>query len=286
MAHGALVLAGGGRVGIAWELGFLRGLEIGSPELIARIRESETTYVGTSAGSVVASQLASGESLEKLLQPELENAPLGRGITKGAPFHMVRMVTSMIRARIGAKTPEDGRKRIGSYASSAQTIPESAWVKNIGGRLPEHSWPDRRLLINAVDVDSGEHRVFDKDSGVDLVRAVAASCAVPGVYPPVTIEGRRYMDGGMRSIANVDVAAGCDPVLLLAPLRGRGGLGTVEASELAALGHAQIRVQYADRDAARAFGRNPLDTSTRAASAEAGRRQGQQLAAEISAFWA
>jgi NTE family protein len=136
-----------------------------------------------------------------------------------------------------------------------------------------------------VDVDFGELRVFDCDSGVDVVRAVAASCAVPGLYPPITIDGRRYMDGGMRSIANADLAEGCDPVLVLAPLRGRGGLGVVRRSEVEALGEARVKVVYADRESARAFGRNPLDTTTRAASAGAGLRQGRQEGQEIAAFW-
>jgi NTE family protein len=281
----ALVLAGGGRAGIAWELGFIRGLEMSAPELMRVIRNPETTYVGTSAGSIVATQLAFGTDLDELLRPELENAPLGRSITKGGPFHMVRLLTAMIGGRIGARTPEDGRRRIGAYAKGANTVPEGAWIENIGNRLTGNTWPRRRLLLTAVDVDSGELRVFDRDSGVDVVRAVAASCAVPGLYPPITIDGRRYMDGGMRSIANADLAEGRDPVLVLAPLRGRGGLGVVSRSEVEALGEARVKIVYADRESAHAFGRNPLDTTTRAASAAAGQRQGRQAGQEIVAFW-
>ena len=285
MTHGALVLAGGGRVGIAWELGILRGLELRAPRLLAGIREPDTTFVGTSAGSIVATHLASGVALEQLLQPELDNTPASAGLTDGPRFSVVSMVASMIGARIGARTPEDARRRIGAYALKAKTVPEQAWVESIGRRFDGLDWPDRRLLINAVDVHSGEHRVFDRESGVDLVRAVAASCAVPGVYPPVTIDGRRYMDGGMRSIANVDVAAGSDPVLILAPLRGGGGLGTVKASELSTLGDARVRIEYANRDSARAFGRNPLDDSTRSASARAGVAQGESGADSLAEFW-
>jgi NTE family protein len=283
--NGALVLAGGGIVGIAWELGFLRGLEAGAPELMERIRHPRTTYVGTSAGSVVATQLASGVPLEELLRPELQSPATRATPAKGGSSRMVALVGSMIFARLGAKSPEAGRRRIGAYALRASTMPESESVENIGRRLPTRSWPDRRLLINAVDIESGEHRVFDRSSGVDLVRAVAASCAVPGVYPPVTIDGRRYMDGGMRSIANADVAAGSDPVLVLAPLRGAAGMGNVKPAGLEVLGRARVRVEYADRDATKAFGRSPLDASTRAASAEAGMRQGRELAVGIAGFW-
>ena len=278
---GALVLAGGGIVGIAWELGFLRGLESSSPALFEKIRSSETTYIGTSAGSIVATQLALGFDLAQLMKPELA----GGSASGGPRFHLLGMAATMIGARVGARTPEEARRRIGAYALRAQTFPEDDWVGSIRRRLGSDSWPDRRLLINVVDTESGEHRVFDRASGVDLARAVAASCAVPGVYPPVTIDGRRYMDGGMRSIANADGAAGCDPVLVVAPLRGGGGLGTVQRSELAALAPARVRVEYADRESARAFGRNPLGGATRAASARAGVRQGQQNAREIDAFW-
>jgi len=282
VTHGALVLAGGGVVGIAWELGFLRGLESGSPTLFDRIRSPETTFVGTSAGSIVAAQLASGVSIADLLAPEMAGATAPSG---GPRFHLVGMAATMIGARLGTRSPEAARRRIGPYALRAQTFPEDDWVGSIRRRLGSDSWPDRRLLINVVDSESGEHRVFDQSSGVDLARAVAGSCAVPGVYPPVTIDGRRYMDGGMRSIANADVAAGCDPVLIVAPLRGGGGLGTVTRSELDALAPAQVRVEYADRESARAFGRNPLGAATRAASARAGVRQGQQNASEIATFW-
>ena len=89
----------------------------------------------------------------------------------------------------------------------------------------------------------------------------------------------------MRSIANADLAEGRDPVLVLAPLRGRGGLGVVSRSELEALGEARVKIVYADRESARAFGRNPLDTTTRAASAAAGQRQGRQTGKAIAAFW-
>ena len=285
MTGAALVLAGGGRVGIAWELGMLRGIELGSPGLIGRIRDPATTYIGTSAGSVVAAQLALGGHLDDLLRAESESAPAEKDSAQETPFHVLPMVAAMITARIGAKTPEDSRRRIGAYALKAQGISEDAWIDSIASRFERTTWPERRLLINAVDVHSGEHRVFDRDSGVDLVRAVAASCSVPGVFLPVSIDGRRYMDGGMRSIANADLAAGCDPVLILAPLRGGAGLGNVKASELASLGGARVHVEYADRAASRAFGRNPLDDSTRAASAAAGLRQGRDSAAALSAFW-
>ena len=287
MTNGALVLAGGGSVGIAWELGFLAGLENADAALMTRIREPETTYVGTSAGSIVAAMLASGASLTDLLQPELDSASAVASRGRGTLWGIVRVGSAMLCARVGAKTPEAGRRRIGAFAARAATGPEDAWVASIAARLPQHTWPDRRLLITAVDVESGEFRVFDRDSGVDLAAAVAASCAVPGIFPPVTIHGRRYMDGGMRSIANADLARGCDPVLIVVPTREGGpGIGSISPTELDTLGSSRSHLAYADAQSVRAFGRNPLATSTRAASARAGYRQGQQSRRTIGELWA
>lgn len=288
MSKGALVLGGGGSVGIAWELGYLSGLESRSPEVLAAIRAPDTMYIGTSAGSIVATMLASGRDIAELVQPELDSPTVpDPSRQRGSVMGIARIATVMLLARVGTKTPEEGRQRIGAFAAQATTGPEAEWVENIGRRLPEHGWPERRLLITAVDVDSGEFRVFDRESGVDLVRAVAASCAVPGIFPPVSIDGRRYMDGGMRSIANADLAAGCDPVFILVPVRGGGpGMGSVSKDELKVFDTGASHLVYADADSARAFGRNPLSTTTRAASARAGYHQGSRVDRSVDELWA
>ncbi|MFG6401782.1 patatin-like phospholipase family protein [Microbacterium sp. P04] len=286
MVGGALVLAGGGSVGIAWELGYLAGLETGNADALAKIREPDTTYVGTSAGSVVAAMLASGAPLEQLLQPELEAETTASASAGRSFWSIAKIAAVMASSRIGTRSPEAARRRIGAFATAARTGSEDAWVASIARRLPQSQWPDRRLLITAVDVASGKFRVFDKESGVDLAAAVAASCSVPGVFPPVSIEGRRYMDGGMRSVANADLAAGCDPVLILVPMREGGpGIGSVSRDELDTLKHTRSHVAYADTESVRAFGRNPLSTTTRAASARAGYRQGQLAGPVVQGLW-
>ena len=273
-------------MGIAWELGFLSGLEQANPDVMRQIRAPDTTYIGTSAGSVVAAMLASGVDVADLVQPELA-APSEPDSSRqrGSFAGIAKIAATMMFAKVGTKTPEEARRRIGAFAAKAKTGSEIEWVASIGSRLPDHRWPERRLLITAVDVDSGEFRVFDRDSGVDLVAAVAASCSVPGIFPPVTINGRRYMDGGMRSIANADLAVGCDPVLVLVPVREGGpGMGSVSQAEVEVLGGAS-RLIYADAESARAFGRNPLDATTRAASARAGYRQGLHPDQVINKLW-
>jgi NTE family protein len=280
------VLAGGGSVGIAWELGYLAGLETDSPHALAKVRAPDTTYVGTSAGSVVAAMLASGVPASQLLQPELDSAKSASAPAGRSFWGIAKIAAVMASSRLGTSSPEEARRRIGAFAAAAKTGPEGDWVASIARRLPMREWPERRLLITAVDVESGEFRVFDKGSGVDLAAAVTASCSVPGIFPPVTIQGRRYMDGGMRSVANADLAAGADPVLVLVPMREGGpGIGRITPHELEVLGHGRNHIAYADPESVRAFGRNPLSTATRAASAKAGYRQGQMAGELVDALW-
>jgi NTE family protein len=150
-----------------------------------------------------------------------------------------------------------------------------------------HEWPRRALRITAVDAHTGEFVVLDRDSGVPLVAAVAASCAVPGVWAPISTGGRRLVDGGVRSPANADLAAGCDHVVVLAPIvRALGpmiGVGT----QVAALREQGARVALVspDAEAIAAIGRNVLDPVHRAAAARAGRAQAAGAAAEVARAW-
>jgi NTE family protein len=166
-------------------------------------------------------------------------------------------------------------------------VPEAERVAVIESRLPVHEWPERELRITAVDVETGEFRAFDRAAGVPLVLAVAASCAVPGVWPPVTIEGRRYMDGGVRSGANADLAAGYDRVVVLAPLP--RGVGTGAAAQVEALrardATARAELVTPDRDALKAFGRNVLDPAKRAAAARAGLAQSASVIERVRSVW-
>jgi len=139
-------------------------------------------------------------------------------------------------------------------------------------------------VVTAVDAATGEFRTFDRDSGVPLVQAVAASCAVPGVYPPVTIEGRRYVDGGMRSAANVDLAKGYDRIVVLAPIaRGAGPMASVDAQVTGLV--ARVAVVTPDQASRTAIGRNVLDPAARAPSARAGRAQAKAEAERVGEAW-
>jgi NTE family protein len=272
----ALVLGGGGVTGVAWELGLLAGLAEAGVDL-----SGADVFVGTSAGSVVAAQVGSDLPVEDLYARQLTGpgAEIAARMSTGA---LLRWVAAMLTTR----DPQRARARIGRLALAAKTMPEAERRAVIEDRLPVREWPRRRLLITAVDAATGDFRVFDRDSGVSLVDAVGASCAVPGVWPPVTIGGRRWMDGGARSVANVDLAAGCEHVVVVAPLTaGFGPLPSV-ATQVRELRGASVVVVSPDAAAKKAIGRNALDPARRAPAARAGRAQAAGVAAAVAAAWA
>jgi NTE family protein len=276
MTKRALVLGGGGITGIAWEWGILAGLAAGGVNLT-----SADLTVGTSAGSVVGAQAAAGLDVGERYRAQLTPPDGEVAAAMGAGLLLQYGIAVM-----GSRTPIRARVRIGRMARRARTVPEAERVRVIETRLPVHEWPDRALQITAVDAESGEFRVFDRNSGVPLTLAVAASCAVPGVWPPVTIDGRRYMDGGIRSGSNADLAAGYEQVVVIAPLPRGFGHMTGAHSQVEAL-RAQSRVELVtpDRAAVKAFGRNVLDPANRSASARAGLAQADAILERVRQIW-
>ncbi|MEU5906656.1 patatin-like phospholipase family protein [Micromonospora sp. NPDC047527] len=274
----ALVLGGGGVTGVAWELGLLAGLA----ERGVDVSEADLV-VGTSAGSVVGAQVCSGLPLEQLYEEQLA-PPSGERAARLGFAALARLVWAGGRTRDAVRS----RARIGAMAVAARTPSEASRRAVIEARLPVREWPARRLLITAVDASSGEFVVFDRDSGVSLVDAVGASCAVPGVWPPVTVGARRYVDGGMRSPVNADLAADAGRVLVIAPTSGAFGPMPRLSAQVAALRVAGSRVVVVTPDAAArtAIGRNVLDPARRAGSARAGRAQAGVVVDEVAALWA
>lgn len=274
----ALVLGGGGITGVAWELGMLCGLRERGVDLTGA-----DLVVGTSAGAVVGAQVATGVDPEEryaaqLVPPDGEvAAALGKGT----------ILRLGLAAVAGSRDPRRVRARIGRFALRARTVSEAERIAVIGRRLPVHEWPQRGLRITAVDAHTGELVVLDRKAGVPLVEAVAASCAVPGVWPPVSTGGRRLVDGGVRSPANADLADGCDQVVVLAPIvRAIGpmvGVGT-QVAALRAQG-ARVALASPDADALAAIGPNVLDPAHRAAAARVGRAQAAAAVEGIAAVW-
>lgn len=268
---GALVLGGGGVAGIAWTTGVLAGLA----EAGADVTGAEL-LVGTSAGSTVGAQLGSGLSLAELYERQVDPARQNREIRPDVDVPQV--MEEWMRLTEEVTDPVARRRLVGERARAATTASPEERHAVIARRLPSHEWPERRFVVVAVDAVSGEPRLFDRDSGVPLVSAVEASCAVPMVWPPVTIDGATYVDGGIRTMANADLAAGYDPVVVVAPLTGPDLDREVE--ELSRT--TRVELITPDDDAQAAIGLDPLDPGTRTPAARAGRAQGVRLAPALA----
>jgi NTE family protein len=275
----ALVLGGGGITGIAWEIGVLAGLAEAGTDLTGA-----DLVVGTSAGSVVGALLASGSDLAAVYERQLAPAT-GEQVARLNRATVAQFGWAMLRSR---GRDVEFRRRIGALALAAEkaglTPSEQERLDVIGERLAGTQWPQRQLVITAVNAETGEFRTFDRNSGVPLLHAVAARCAVPGVYPPVTIDGRRYVDGGMRSAANADLAQGYDRLVVLAPIpRGVGPMASVDAQVTGMV--SRVAVISPDAASRKAIGRNVLDPAARAPSARAGRTQAATIARQVAEVW-
>jgi NTE family protein len=288
----ALVLGGGGLAGIAWEVGVLVGLAEGGVDLGLADR-----VVGTSAGAVVGTLLTTGVDLAAIHQEHLA----GRGGDRSGPpatLDTEKLGAELAAAMNGARDAGEMRARLGAWALAADTPPEAERREIIDARLPVKDWPRTDLRISAVDAETGELAVFTRDTRVELVDAVAASCAVPGVWPPMTAGKRRYVDGGVASIVHVaradddgfEITGPADRVVVVAPLDPPAGgpfrsVGQeVDHRQGQHPDTAAVTI-IADATSVAAFGTNVLDPATMPASAAAGYEQGRARAAEVAALW-
>lgn len=281
MAGRALVLGSGGVTGIAWELGILAGLADQGVDL----RDADL-IIGTSAGSVVGALIISGTGLEELYASQLAPPEPDRPVRMG--------ITTIVRWGLAAacsRGAEQVGARVGKMALARVTVPEAERRGIIEARLRVHTWPQRALLVTAVDAESGEFAAFGTGSqvggtAVTLIDAVAASCSVPGVWPPTTIGGRRWIDGGVRSATNADLATGYERVVVLAPIARGFRPSAGAAAQVAALrAQAQVALVTPGAAARRAIGRNLLDVARRAPAARAGRAQAGLVAAKVGRVW-
>ncbi|WP_313620337.1 patatin-like phospholipase family protein [Achromobacter sp.] len=278
-----LVLGCGGVTGLAWEIGLLAGLARQGIDLA-----DADMIIGCSAGSVAGAQLARGVPPAHLLAVQLDAEAAAR--EQFRPYSQ-RDADDKNRA-LYDKTGGDlaqARQRIGAYArrSATPTLAERRAI--IAARLSGANWPLRPFRVVAVDASTGEGRSFEARDGVDFVDAIAASCAVPGAWPAVPIGGASYMDGGIRSMTNADMAAGFRQVIVLAPLGYRddnpvSGHLRRELRELEAAG-SQVLALLPDVASAAAIGDNVLDPTGRARSADAGYRQAESLAQAVRNIW-
>ncbi|MEX2246701.1 MAG: patatin-like phospholipase family protein [Dehalococcoidia bacterium] len=282
----ALVLGGGGNVGIAWEIAVLASLLEGGLDT----RDADL-IVGTSAGSVVGTHVAHGRDLRELLSRQREEP--ARSLPGSGPDMSALTAIFTTWAQSEEMTPERCAE-VGRMALAAKTMPEDDWLAGFAAN-EWPGWPETPLIVTAVDCESGELLAIDRASGVPIERACAASCAVPGMFPPVTIDGRRYTDGGVRSGTSADLVQRIEPdrVLIVAPLGVSGrGVSRIMAKQLAReMGELQgvgatVKLVQPQPDMMAAVGENFMDPSKRGEAADFGQAQGAVLAGELSSWWA
>lgn len=292
----ALVLGGGGSTGNAWLIGLIAGLfdaglDVTDADLV----------IGTSAGATAAAQL-SGASPADLFAAIVASAPSPPPQPVAPDQERVRSASvadrlGRMRAMIAAsESHADMCRRLGAAAIEVTGDPEQAtrtrtrWRATVAARLPSPGWPERRMFLTAVDANTGEPIAFNRSSGIDLVDAVAASCAGGGFAYP--IGDHHYIDGGYRSNPdNADLAAGHERVLVLSPLGGESlfpkewGMQLAAQVETLRADGSRVETIFPDGSAAHLFGANAMDVSLRPAAARVGFDQGGSLAERLKSFW-
>jgi NTE family protein len=304
MVHNvALVLGGGGAAGQAWQIGVIAGLAEAGIDLTA----AADLVIGTSSGSTSAAWVRSGVPAAELFASVLSERAqqVGRNrerppsLPPGAAFDRMRAIGA------AATSAAELRRAMGAFGLECDAIfgPDAGRRRaTVAARLPRHDWPDRPMMVVALDAHTGELAALDRDSGVDLVDAVTAGTALPGLGPTYNINGTHYINGGVRSADNADLASGYGCVVVLSPLGGKSqtppepgpdpgqfeGLrrfpGTDLASQVDGLRKQGSRVEAItpDADSTAAMGSNQMDPATRIPSARAGFAQGKREATRMA----
>jgi NTE family protein len=267
------------------------------------LTETPDLVIGTSAGATAAAQVRSGIPAAELLgsvlsapvQPVPQNRERQPSLAMATVFERMRAIGA------AATSAADLQRAMGAFGLESDSVlgPEAAVRRRamVAARLPSPEWPERPMIVVAVNAHTGELAAFDRESGVELVDAVTASTAAPGVVPTVSINGARYIDGGMRSLDNADLASGYAHVVVLSPLSGRSGAppegqfeglrrfpGADLESQVEGLRNEGSRVEVItpDADSRAAMGTNLMDLATRIPAARAGFAQGKQEATRVT----
>ncbi|WP_345701144.1 patatin-like phospholipase family protein [Kitasatospora terrestris] len=277
----ALVLGAGGLVGTAWTAGLARGLRDRGVDLA-----EADLFVGTSAGAIVAALLATGQDPARLAAPARPAGTAGTTGTAAAPPRVDGRRLGEVFAELGnaAADPDGARRRVGRIALAADTGPERAHVTRMHAMVGTDAWPDRPLLVPATDAETGEQVVLDRTSGAPLASAVAAGTAFPGIYPPITVDGRRYLDGALHSATNARLAAGARTLVVVDPQAHLFPRTLLDRELALAAAHTAVTVEP-DPASLRAFGPDLNDRSAWEPAYHAGLHQAADAAERLRPAW-
>ncbi|MER6072948.1 patatin-like phospholipase family protein [Streptomyces sp. NPDC001817] len=236
--------------------------------------------VGTSAGAIVGALPATGQAPDRLESPP---HPAG---SAGGPLQVDQRRLGEVWTVLGdaGSDPAEARRLVGEPALAADTGSEQAHLARMHAMVGTERRPDRALLITAVEATTGEPGILDHTSGASLSSAVAASTAFPAVCPPVTINGRRYMDGGLRSATSADLAAGSHTTVVIEPLAHLFPRETL-TRELAEAGADSVVTISPDQATTQIFGRDLHDRTAWGPAYRAGVRQGAAMADHVGVTW-
>jgi NTE family protein len=286
LSHTTVVLGGGGVWGVAWMTGLLTGLAEGGLDL-----SGARSFIGTSAGSVLSTQLTCGHSLQALFDRQVRPELQPRERAPAPEEHDGQKRSSSDWGVLGELLrdtemhPAERSRRLGALALKSPTIPFEERRRDIADRLglSDDVWPSTDLKIAAVEVQTGDLVAFDSGSQVSLIDAVSASCAVPGVWPPTPIDGRLYIDGGVwKTSENAHLAKGAANVIVVSPVGRMTAPGALaEDIEMLRQSGSRVTLIAADEKSMRAGVPNLLDPATRKPGAEAGREQGRHTCASL-----
>jgi NTE family protein len=302
----ALVLGGGGAAGNAWEIGVIAGLAEAGLDLT----ETADLVIGTSAGATTAAQVRSGIPAAELLASVVSPPVRAVGQNREQPPSLPMGVVFDRMRSIGAAANSSGDlcRAMGAFGLESDSILEPGAAQRralVAARLPRWEWPERPMIVVAVDAHTGQLAAFDRHSGVDLVDAVIASTALPGLVPTHSVNGSRYIDGGVRSKENAGLASGYANVVVLSPLSGvsrtppepgadpagqfeglrrppEWGVDLDSETEVLRSQGSHVEVITPDPDSRAAMGTNQMDPATRIPAARAGFAQGRQEATRVT----
>ncbi len=283
-----LMLGGGGVVGIAWEIGVAAGLQ----EAAGFDPGAMDVIVGSSAGSAAGALLTLGKPMDELVaqQRRTPSSRAGRPGPSEAGGRQIgtRVVpTEIMRLLISREGSVEERARaIGPLALAAPVaMTDNAFVASFERMFGTDEWPEQDLRITTADCESGASVLLSKEDGIALTRAVACSCAIPGYFPPISANGRRYMDGPRGGFsAELVEEKGLDAVLFIGPLAAlpKGLRTNPEIDELAAKGLPVV--QLGGGRGLEHLGADLMDAMARARAVDAGIADGKAMAAEVAAL--